>query len=229
LIAATQESLWILHNETSINANQAEAEFLVARTDRIFHWLSLFDKKKRYEIRSGSEFHFGSAATKALAQAARSNLSRIIDPWFAAGFVKGCPSDLAGDGSVESIKFDFERGRGFVENLVANNPEKYLVVVLECVRRTLSETAAIMKTKTPRGGPKPHAVGPWMLSNLAEVYVHFVPAGKPSTDPNGPFASFARDVVDAMGLPSGWIDRQIRSAVRDWRLRKAGQNPAKKS
>ena len=91
--------------------------------------------------------------------------------------------------------------------------------LLEVVQKALSDAAKTAKAKTPRGGSMRYVVAPWVLLNLAEAYSSFGPGRRPSTDPNGPFGRFARGVVGAMGLPTYWIDGQIRAAVTEWRRR----------
>lgn len=110
-------------------------------------------------------------------------------------------------------------------SVIGGHPVETIVVVLEAVQGTFSGAAKELRARTPKGGPNPYVVAPMLLLNLAEAFHRFVENGRPAKSIDGPFGRFALDVVQAIGLPSHWIEGQIGPAVSDWKSR---QNSSEK-
>lgn len=119
--------------------------------------------------------------------------------------------------------------RAWAHQVIEQHPVEILDLTLGRVQKALADAATLIKAHTPKGGAPRSVVGPWLLSNLAGAYADWGPGRKPSAHREGPFAGFAQECVEALGLPSNWIDRQLAPGVAAWKRRKATHNLDKKS
>lgn len=69
-----------------------------------------------------------------------------------------------------------------------------------------------------KGGRPSYTLGRILLFNVSVIYGDFAPGRpEPSADSGGEFVDFAVQLVRAIGLPTGWIESQLRHVIPLWK------------
>ncbi len=108
------------------------------------------------------------------------------------------------------------------DQIIQDVPMFFLTTLLGEVKSILSETADAAEMP---GGDRGAVIGRFLLSSFLAVYESFGPPVIPSTYPHGVFARFARDLLEAIGLPSDWVDSQLRAVIREAKVDRERTRP----